>query len=214
MTLKATDEQYKPAIETILDFFNQTAIKKKIQFFIDERSNGFEKWVQFELLNYMVTEDQKIKSAEIEKPFSLNSNKMDKEKAFIDLVYQKRNQSKEFLHAVELKVRIKTTGAIKGAINDIYRLRHIPKPIFKFRSITAVAIFNSDNGEDGKYLSFIDDLDKAKRVKVHKISLKNKYKLLVISWGVPPKLAARSSFDEFVSDIKIAAKEHGIRLKG
>ncbi len=214
MTQKATDEQYKPTIEIIVDFFNQTDIKKKIQFFIDQRSSGFEKWVQFELLNYMVTEDQKIKSAEIEKPFSLNSNKMAKEKAFIDLVYQKKHQSKEFLHAVELKVRIKTTGAIKGAINDIYRLRHIPKLRFKFRSITAVAIFNSDNGEDGKYLNFFDDLDKAKQVKVHKISLKNKYKLLIVSWAVPPKLAARSSFDDFVSHIKTAAKEHRILLKG
>lgn len=203
----------KPHIERLCAFFNNLSIKKKIKFFIDKQSNGFEKWVQFELLHHFEKKNLEVREVEIEKSFHLG-DKASKTKAIVDLRYQLNDQAKTCWHAIELKVRVKTTGAIRGAINDIYRLRNIPEESFVFRSVTAVAIFNSDNLEEGNYLKFIKELNRKKRVSATEIPLGDKYKLLIICWSAPPRLASKASFLEFIEAIKEGAQNHEIKLKG
>ena len=139
-----------------------------------KRITRFEGWLKMELL-YSMHKGCGITDIELERPypydgrFSIPGSREKFSNALIDLAYRTPKTDRDRYVCVELKVANKIGPAIRGAIDDLYRIRAINRD-WDIRAVFAIAIYNHksliksskssdfviDNEKTSKYIEFCD----------------------------------------------------------
>lgn len=127
--------------------------------------NRCENWLQIELL-FALSQIVKSESdlshevrLEYKKSKAKGSGKSTKgfNTGAIDLVFRPKGGRENLLTAVELKVKLNPTQAIKGGMHDLLKLQAFKTTEWNFRSIYAVCFFASNLKDENKskYFKFV-----------------------------------------------------------
>ena len=195
--------------EILIKFSKQKAIKDKIAFFYKSHGNGFEKWLQFELLHWL---DQKQGHQVFpETSFETDKRRTKKYKNQIDLVVNLKGQSNKVNHAIELKVTKSETGTFRKAVRDLMRLALIKESEWNLRSVTAMVICE---GKDSiKYANYLDNLkEKEKHSWIFECIpiQKGGASIYLFTWRASPRKAKKEHFVAFVKHLTDTARDSGL----
>jgi hypothetical protein len=106
------------------DFFREPALRKKLIMIRDKELSGWEKWLQIELAIYLDNHKSVMQSGREEK-FEIDHRKSDRSHAYVDFVFRKKNASKDFLVAVELKQYNSFKTCLSKMLDDAGKLYKI-----------------------------------------------------------------------------------------
>lgn len=99
------------------DFFGQPWVRKKLSSIREKEIKGWEKWVQVELCMYL-HEHEAVMQPNREEKFLVDRRKSDRNLAFVDFVFRKKNCTKDLLLGVELKQVDSFTTCVSKMIED------------------------------------------------------------------------------------------------
>jgi len=180
---------------------------------------GWERWLQYELLYLLKERNQSIRKPEFEVPYkydgrkSLPQGKVTKKGARIDLTYEVPNTLKGLRHAIELKMARSLRLSLVGALKDLVRLR-AKKGDWKFRSVTAIAVYMNDGKENSKFCKLKKALEelKPKSGAAKTVDIGGGYKAIVIGWESRPNSVSRKGYTEWCARIENACKKEQVTL--
>lgn len=107
-------------VEAVRKFVKSAAIKRKIAFFYENHGNGFEKWLQFELMHWL--QEKQGHKVSLEAGIAADQRMTSKTKLQVDMLVKMKNQANLIFHAVELKVTKGKSTAMRKAVYDLIRL--------------------------------------------------------------------------------------------
>ncbi len=167
------------------DFFSKN--HKIFALEIDNDFCGFEKWLQFELANHLLSNklfDGEFK-IRLEKPYQRDGKMTEKKKNFVDLSITERNKTKTSTD-IELKISSKPSTAIWGLIEDLGGIRQITKTSWNQRAIVGIAVYLNNYTRTTKYKRFIDNIKdgRSKLFSINEIKNTN-YEYIVSAWNSP-----------------------------
>lgn len=136
--------------------------KKKKEIFnikIENDYCGFEKWLQLELANHLLSEklfENRLKIT-LEKSYCLDGKMTCKQKNFVDLSFTEAKKTKSSTD-IEIKISNKPSVAICGLIKDLNGIRKITKTSWEQRAIVGIALYQNKYEKNVKYKKFIDSV--------------------------------------------------------
>ncbi|ORJ57512.1 hypothetical protein [Geothermobacter hydrogeniphilus] len=216
-----------PEKEIIISFLSMLGDKGQhyhsfLKFLANEERSGWEKWIQFELIRHINSQD---KNHEFywEDRYKLNGKT--KKTKQLDLVYRPLNFTADKYVGIELKVQRYIEYSVNGILKDLYWLSKITiretsrqeetRDSWNFRSILGIAFFSKpseDNKRQSKYREFIKQLEE-ERLATLTEEIPGWY-AVVINWQArSPKednSKLKESYINFYKKIRHFAKKHGI----
>jgi len=193
-------------IDTLIKFSHQKPIKDKIAFFYKSHGNGFEKWLQFELMYWLKNEEQH--QVLLEQSFETDQRSTSKTKNQIDLLVNIKNQSNDWDHAIELKVTKGRAGALRKAVSDLMRLELIKESEWSLRSVTSMVI--CEGKESKKYADYLVELKEKEKhswvfecIPIHRDGAS----IYLLTWRAPPRRATKQNFMKFVQHLTATASD-------
>jgi len=192
----------------IQEFIGDRVVVDKLSWMYQNEECGYEKWFQHELAYKLAKNGHNVT---LEKNISVNRVRSSKDRFQVDLVVRCKGQNKNVQHAIEIKVANRQTGALRAAIRDLVKVGKTKKSDWEFRSVTSIALVNSD--AQGKYSELWSALEKnsCNQWTFKSWDIKNTTgKVYFLSWNQPPISATKGSYDEFLKFIIQATKDKGI----
>ena len=167
--------EVKNFIELLENMKKKKHIKDMISFFYDYGYEGWEKWLQMELLFAINQEwgDDHYKELQYE----VDQRKSDKFLNQLDIVYRRPKTSTSAYVGVELKVMSEPHRCIQGAIEDLKKIANIKSSNWDFRSIIAVAVYLPEQREASASLSV------ARKYEIVKFG---NFEIAVFDWETTP----------------------------
>ena len=198
-------------IDTVRKFVKSAAIKRKIAFFYEHHGNGFEKWLQFEMMHWL--QENQGHKVYLEAGIAADQRKTSKTKFQVDVLVKMKNQANDIFHAVELKVTKGKATAMRKAVLDLIRLSKSKGSEWDFRSVTAMVVCEGGGGNKYKYEEYLKALKAGKKqawvFERHAIK-KGGASIYLLYWRAPPRMAEKENFSEFVQYLTTTAREVGI----
>ena len=142
-------------IDTVRKFVKSVAIKRKIAFFYENHGNGFEKWLQFEMMHWL--QENQGHKVYLEAGIAADQRATSKTKFQVDVLVKMKNQANDIFHAVELKVTKGKATAMRKAVLDLIRLSKSKGSEWDFRSVTAMVVCEAIGRN--KYKEFLNALN-------------------------------------------------------
>lgn len=157
-------------VETVRKFVKSAVIKRKIAFFYEHHGNGFEKWLQFEMMHWL--QENQGHKVYLEAGIAADDRMTSKTKFQVDVLVKMKNQTNEIFHAVELKVTKGKATAMREAVYDLIRLSKAKDSDWDFRSVTAMVV--CEGGGRNKYEEFFKHWNQLK----NKLGYLKKFQLI------------------------------------
>ena len=198
-------------IETARKFVKSAAIKRKIAFFYENHGNGFEKWLQFELMHWL--QEKQGHKVYLEAGIAADDRMTSKTKFQVDVLVKMKNQANHIFHAVELKVTKGKSTAMRKAVYDLIRLSKAKESEWDFLSVTAMVV--CEGGGGNKYEEYLKALKAGKKQAwvFEKIPInQNGASIYLLCWRAPPRKAEKENFSEFVYYLKNTALKVGLDI--
>ena len=196
-------------IDTVRKFVKSVAIKRKIAFFYENHGNGFEKWLQFEMMHWL--QENQGHKVYLEAGIAADQRATSKTKFQVDVLVKMKNQANDIFHAVELKVTKGKATAMRKAVLDLIRLSKSKGSEWDFRSVTAMVV--CEGGGGNKYEEYLKALKAGKKqawvFERHAIK-KGGASIYLLCWRAPPRKAEKENFSEFVNYLKDTALKVGL----
>jgi len=163
-------------IDLLNDLKKKQHIKKRLDFFYDFEHEGWEKWLQMELL-YAMNENW---GADHYKEIQYDIDKRKSERSFsqLDLVYRRPKTTSDVFVGVELKVINEPNRCIKGSLADLQKFSKLKPSQWDFRAIIAMAVYLPEQRENSKALALARE---------HETLQFGPYEVAIISWETEPK---------------------------
>ena len=190
-----TSKKVKLVREAIETIFEKSENLEKLCWLAEQEHIGWEKWLQVEL----AFELSKHADVELEGSYRLDDlvplpkQKVNFSNSFLDIVFRKKNDLKEKLNAVEIKMRRNAQG-LKGVLMDLAKISAFEKAGWPFRSVTCVLVVDaSTSNAAGKFAKIKNEIIEQKDI----IS-RGGYDFLVFGWETnQTKRMERDSFDDW-----------------
>ena len=180
-------------IDTVRKFVKSAAIKRKIAFFYEHHGNGFEKWLQFEMMHWL--QENQGHKVYLEAGIAADQRKTSKTKFQVDVLVKMKNQANDMFHAVELKVTKGKATAMRKAVYDLIRLSKAKDSEWDFRSVTAMAV--CEGGGGNKYEEYLKALKAGEKqawvFERHAIK-KSGASIHLLCWSASPRKAEKKKF--------------------
>jgi hypothetical protein len=185
-------------------------IRKKLKWIISRGWTGYEKWLQHELA---YTLEQRNHEVHIEHSVETNAAKTAKVRMSVDIALRLKDDAKEVYGAIELKVTNSQTSALVRSIQDLVKLTRVKSAKFQYRSVTAMAVVNSN--EDGRHADFWKALKRSNKKNPNwsfeemAIGIKGS-SIYWLSWHVRPGAVEHGPYKDFVKFIRNHAADFGL----
>lgn len=193
-------------LEEVCEFLKHKPIHSMLKWLSREHITGYEKWLQFELAHWFGSQGHGVK---IEYELNADQRMTGKEKMRVDLGINLKYQNNDKWHAIELKVKKRSTGALVQSIEDHLRLQTASGVNWPFRSVTTIGFFHSDNLS--KYREFFQKLRESKSLEIETKEIEHpNVGIYILGWRVPPRKAIKDEYIEFTKHFLDIAKECGL----
>lgn len=174
---------------------------------------GWEKWFQVELAYELSSQGEAYveKQCAYDKNKKLPIGKLQNSNAFIDIIFRKNNDIKDYFSAVELTVG-RTRQSLRKVLSDLIKIKAIKNSEWKFRSVFIVLVYDSNYEKNTKFVQLYDKLIEKYNIKPIDFC---GFTFLVFGWE-PQGLKANmvnSSYGDWVDGLEKVYKEYGVTPK-
>ena len=173
---------------------------------------GWEKWLQVELANKL--RGLGTPKFEARFPFDLTrENSVGRVKnthAFIDIVFRKTGDRKEYDTAVELKMKSGERG-LSAVLKDLTKIAAIKDDDWRFRSVVCVLVYGAKVERIGKYQKLSAVLKKECGAQVVELG---KFNALVLGWNRArtPNMTPEN-FRKWFEKLQLLFSKHEVSIK-
>lgn len=171
---------------------------------------GWEKWFQVEL----AYELSKNGEAYVEKSFPYSkakkvpSNRLGNSNAFIDIIYRKNKDLKNFYSAVEVTLG-RSPQKLKKAHSDLLRIKALKNVDWSFRSVYVILIFDKNHDGNNNYIKLFNMI---KNNHINRCITAGDFEFLIFGWDSNGRVSNINniSYGEWLDELTQIYKECGV----